>query len=141
MANFVLPPSMADEIIAHARAGHPEEVCGIISSRNGHAVSLHRGRNVSPTPRVAFELDIDTLALQLDFEAAGLTLGAIYHSHPAGPPGPSPTDIAQATYPQSVTIICSLANPARPSLRAFRIIQGSVHEIALVASEIEILDQ
>jgi proteasome lid subunit RPN8/RPN11 len=118
--------------VAHAGAGFPEEICGIIAGKAGVATALHRGRNVSPTPRVAYELDVETLARQIEFADAGLTLAAIYHSHPAGPETPSATDIARATYPDSVYLICSLADPARPTLRGFRIVAGQVCEVALV---------
>jgi proteasome lid subunit RPN8/RPN11 len=136
MVGFVLPSEMASGIIAHARAGYPNEVCGIISARDNQAVALYQGRNVSSTPRVAFELDLDTLTRQLDFEKAGLTLGAIYHSHPCGSATPSPTDIKRSYNPQSVSIICSLSDPQNPSLRAFRIAGGGVLNIGLVISDI-----
>ncbi|MGC8781046.1 MAG: Mov34/MPN/PAD-1 family protein [Anaerolineae bacterium] len=129
---FHLPAELRADIIAHARAGYPEEVCGIIAGRNNVAVALYRGRNVSPTPRVAYELDPETLIKQIAFEEAGLTLAAIYHSHPAGPETPSATDIARAAYPDSVYLICSLADPARPVLRGFRIVAGQVTEVQLI---------
>lgn len=128
---FLLAAGMREEIIEHALAGFPEEVCGIISGRHGAAVELHRGRNVSSTPRVAYELDVDTLTKQIEFDEAGLTLAAIYHSHPAGPEIPSETDVVRAFYPDSVYLICSLANPAQPSLRGFRIVDSQVYEVAL----------
>ncbi len=116
-----LAAGMAEEIIAHSREGYPAEVCGIISGRDGAAVTLYRGRNVSPTPRVAYELDVETLARQIEFSDQGLEMVAIYHSHPAGPETPSATDLSRAFYPDSVYLICSLADPARPSLRGFRL--------------------
>jgi proteasome lid subunit RPN8/RPN11 len=128
---FVLVSGMRKEIIAHAQTGFPEEVCGIISGREGVAVELHRGRNVAPRPRTTYELDVETLAKQIEFDDAGLMLAAIYHSHPAGPPMPSPTDMALAFYPDSVYIICSLADVAQPSLRGFRIVDGKVWEVTL----------
>lgn len=131
---FRLPDRMCDEIVAHAQAGFPEEVCGIIAGRDGWAVALYRGRNVSSTPRVAYELDVDTLVRQIEFDEVGLTLAAIYHSHPAGPETPSETDIARATYPDSVYLICSLADPSRPVLRGFRIVAGRVWEVMLAAA-------
>ncbi len=134
MASFRIPVAMASEIVSHARAGYPEEVCGIISGRDNQAVTLYRGRNVSPKPRVAYELDVDTLALQISFDTAGLELAGIYHSHPSGPETPSTTDIAQAYYPDAVYIICSLADPTRPSLRGFRLDDGKVSEVKLVTS-------
>src|SRR5512137_1304306 len=102
---FELAPALAGQITAHARQCFPEEACGIIAGTCDAGLVLHRGRNLSPTPRVAFDLDPDTLARQLDFETAGLVMSAIYHSHPVGPETPSRIDISQATegYPDSVT--------------------------------------
>jgi proteasome lid subunit RPN8/RPN11 len=132
MGELRLAPGMLDEILAHARAGEPDEVCGVISGRAGRAVALYRGRNVASTPRVAYELDTETLIRQIDFEAEGLELAAIYHSHPAGPEIPSRTDVAQAYYPGAIYIICSLADPSRPVLRGFHIVGGEVDEVRLV---------
>jgi proteasome lid subunit RPN8/RPN11 len=136
---FVLASGMREEIVAHARAGFPDEVCGIISGRDGVAAELHRGRNVSPRPRTTYEMDVETLMKQIAFDDAGLMLAAIYHSHPAGPPTPSPTDIVRAFYPDSVYIICSLADPAQPSLRGFRIVDAAVWEVALRDASVGIL--
>jgi [CysO sulfur-carrier protein]-S-L-cysteine hydrolase len=136
---FVLVSGMREEIIAHAQAGFPEEVCGIISGREGAAVELHRGRNVAPRPRTTYEMDVDTLMKQIEFDDAGLMLAAIYHSHPTGPSTPSPTDIARAAYPDSVYIICSLADPTQSSLRGFRIVDGTVWEVTLLDASVGIL--
>jgi len=136
---FLLAAGMREDLLAHARVGFPEEVCGIISGRDGVAIELHRGRNVSPLPQTTYELDVETLMKQIAFDDAGLMLAAIYHSHPAGPPAPSPTDIARAFYPDSVYIICNLADPAQPSLRGFRIVDGTVWEVALRDASVGIL--
>jgi proteasome lid subunit RPN8/RPN11 len=135
MEAFVLSSVLADEIVAHARAGYPEEVCGIIAGKDGAGVALYRGRNVSATPRVAYELDIETLARQIEFEEMGLALVAIYHSHPAGPEIPSPTDVAGAFYPDATCAICSLADQARPALRAFWIVAGRVREVQIITAD------
>jgi len=104
---------MREEIIAHAQAGYPEEVCGIISGRDGVAVELFRGRNVSPRPRTTYEMDVETLMRQIAFDDAGLMLAAIYHSHPAGPPRP-PRPISPApSTPTACT--SSAASPTQPS--------------------------
>ncbi|MCX6028033.1 MAG: M67 family metallopeptidase [Chloroflexi bacterium] len=120
------------EIIAHARAGYPDEVCGLIAGRDEAVVALYRGRNVSPTPAVAYELDVETLARQIEFEEQGLTLAAIYHSHPFGPATPSPTDVARAFYPDSMYIICGLTDPSQPVVRGFRIVSGQIQEVELI---------
>jgi proteasome lid subunit RPN8/RPN11 len=131
MECFALGPEMKRAIIAHALQGYPEEVCGIISGIDQSAAALYPGRNVSPIPHTEYELDADTLARQIWFEEAGLTLAAIYHSHPAGPEMPSPTDVARAFYNESVYIICSLADPDRPILRGYRILNGQPREVGL----------
>ena len=134
MERFELAPMLAEEICAHAREAYPEEACGVIAGTGSDGVTLYRGRNLSPTPCTAFDLDADTLARQLDFEDVGLAMTAIYHSHPAGPETPSPLDVNEVSwaYPDSVTIICSLADIGNPVLRAFRIGYGLAREIPLV---------
>ncbi len=115
-----LPPEMIELIVAHAQAGYPEEVCGLVAGREGQAVEVYPGRNVSPTPRVAYEMDVETLMRMVEWEDAGLELLAIYHSHPQGPDGPSETDVAKATYPDAIYVIVSLTDRARPRLSAWR---------------------
>jgi proteasome lid subunit RPN8/RPN11 len=120
-AALTLPPEMVAQIVAHARAGYPEEVCGLVAGRDGVAVAAYEGRNISPTPRVAFEMDAESLMRMVEWEDAGLELLAIYHSHPQGPEGPSETDVAKATYPNAVTLIVNLAELEHPRINAFRI--------------------
>ena len=123
-----LLPAVGHEIVEHARAGYPNEVCGLIAGRQGMGLVVFRGQNVAPAPRVSFELDAQTLLRQMEFEEQGLELVAIYHSHPAGPEEPSPTDVVCAFYPEAAAIICSLAG-ADPRLRAFSIVDGQVSEL------------
>jgi proteasome lid subunit RPN8/RPN11 len=64
----------------------------------------------------------------------GWELAAIYHSHPLGPDQPSPTDIAEAHYPDTITLIWS-KQPGDWHCHAFRILEGHIDEI-----EIQLLD-
>lgn len=120
-AIFRMSAEIAAQIVEHARSGYPDEVCGLVAGRSGVTTAAYPGRNSSPTPADTYELDHDTLARIIDFEDAGLELTAIYHSHPHGPEKPSPTDLADATYPDSVYLIVSLAIPDEPELLGFRI--------------------
>ena len=129
--DFRLSAEIAAQIVEHARSGDPDEVCGLVAGRGNIALAVYPGRNISPTPAVAYELDPDTLAQMIACEDAGLELVAIYHSHPRGPETPSPTDIAHAYYSESVYLIVSLATPDRPVVRGFRITNEEVRAIAL----------
>ena len=136
--SLILPAETVAAIVEHAQACYPDEACGLVAGRDGAAGAVYPGRNIAPTPRTAYELDHDTLARMIDIEDAGLALAAIYHSHPHGPETPSVTDVTQAYYPEAVYLICSLADPARPVVRGFRIAAGQAREVRLdITSAIE----
>ncbi|MBP7688637.1 MAG: M67 family metallopeptidase [Thermoflexales bacterium] len=114
-------------MLAHVLADRSEERCGLLAGQ------ANRVGAVLPVPNalhsaVAYQMDgrefIEAM-VACDFEPVG-----IFHSHPAGPPVPSPTDIAQAAYPDAVYLIVAL-NQSPPSVRAFRIIEGQVTEVGL----------
>ena len=116
-------------IVAAGQSGYPLEVCGLLSGANGHITHHYPIHNIRQSP-VAFEMEpkqqIETM---LAIEANGQQILGLYHSHPNGPAVPSPTDIAQATYPELIQFILSLQERERPSLRAFTIIDQQVDEI------------
>ncbi|WP_240318879.1 desampylase [Halorussus rarus] len=118
---IAVPASVRDEIVAHAREGAPEEVCGILAGvreargeadRTRHRVeSRHPAANVAETPRTRYEIDPrEQLDLLERIEDAGREVVGFYHSHPRGPAAPSATDAAQATWPDRSYVIVSLGN-------------------------------
>ena len=113
-----------EQMLAQARADAPLETCGLLAGRDGRVMHVLPVPNILRS-RAAYRMDgqefVDALAA-CDFEPL-----AIYHSHPQGPPVPSPTDVAESYYPDSIYIIISLAQ-APPSVRAFRIVNGIVTE-------------
>ena len=121
---LILPKAIYEEIIAHAREGYPEEVCGLISGRDGRATALYRARNIAEDRVMNYTVDPHTLLKQVEFEERGEVMVAIYHSHPVSPPYPSATDARQAFYPDTVYIICSLQDQERPKMRGWRLVQG-----------------
>ena len=125
---IALPQHIYDEIIAHAQAGAPQEVCGILSGRDGVAAELVRARNEAANPVMDYWVDGQTLLKQFDFEERGEAMIAIYHSHPADPPYPSATDAANAFYPDAVYLICSLLQREQPLIRGWRLIQEELAE-------------
>jgi proteasome lid subunit RPN8/RPN11 len=101
-----------DAIVDHARAGRPEEVCGILGGRHGedasHASAVERTENVAANPRTEYEIDPEAQFTAMEaIEDRGADVVGFYHSHPAGPPRPSDTDAARATWPDHSYVIVS----------------------------------
>jgi proteasome lid subunit RPN8/RPN11 len=114
-----------DEIVAHARAEAPNECCGMIASRDGEAVAVHRARNTAASP-LRYEMDgMEQYRIQTEIEDAGLELGAIYHSHTRSEPLPSQTDINLAFYPEALYVIVGVKDD-EPDVRAWEIADGQV---------------
>lgn len=129
MNTLIVNGVLLDEMLAHVAGLWPEEACGLVGGRDGRAVRLYPVENTRHSP-VAFEMDpLQQIKAMLAMEAEGLELIAIYHSHPDGPARPSATDVANAYYPDAVQLIISLADRARPSVRAFTIVDGVVTEV------------
>lgn len=69
-----------------------------------------------------------------EIDEQGWEILAIYHSHPKGPPHPSPTDVAEAYYPESANLIWYLEDVIW-KCRAFTIIGHEVQEIPLLIED------
>ena len=121
-------------IIDHARAEAPRECCGVLAGRDGVSTELYPLPNIAPGNRL-YEIDPQAL-YELEFRTLPdrhMEVLAIYHSHPATEAYPSETDQAQAFWPDATYLICSLALPESPVLRAFRLDEGCVREVAVVS--------
>lgn len=72
----------------------------------------------------------EQLAAFREMDARGEELVAIYHSHPVSQPYPSPTDRAEAHYPDAIYLLVSLRT-GTPELHGYRIDEGFVREVPL----------
>jgi [CysO sulfur-carrier protein]-S-L-cysteine hydrolase len=125
---------LLEEVIAHAREDAPNECCGMIASRDGEAVAVHRARNTAASP-FRYEMDgMEQYRIQTEIEDAEQELGAIYHSHTRSAPEPSQTDINLAFYPEALYVIVGLRGP-EPDVRAWRIVDGQVSAATLEVDE------
>ncbi|MER3400214.1 MAG: hypothetical protein C4313_03620 [Thermoflexus sp.] len=128
---FHLRRSDAERILAHARDEWPLEACGLLGGIGRRALAVYPARNEWASP-VRYRVHPEDLIRVLqDLEAKGWELVGIYHSHPHGPPTPSPTDIREAYYPEAVYLI---AAPVQGEwrLRAFHLRDGTAQEIPLI---------
>ena len=124
----LVPAAVHAAIVQHARAGKPEEICGVVRGRGLAAFEAIAGRNLASERIENYEVDPQTLLLQFAFEDAGDEMMGIYHSHPVSVAWPSATDAWNANYPECVYFICSLEHDDAPVLRAFRL---TPHEVAV----------
>lgn len=130
-SEITVPADMRAAMYAHALAERPLEACGLVGGVGERAVRFHPTRNALQSP-TRYDIEpADLLKAIMAIEAAGLELWGIFHSHPATIAYPSATDIRLAFYPQAHYIICSLADPSAPVLRAFRIVDGDVAEVSI----------
>jgi proteasome lid subunit RPN8/RPN11 len=116
-----------EAVLAHLKSVYPAEGCGLLAGKNGRVHHIYPVDNALASPQ-AFEMVPEQLVkAMIDIEEQGFSLLGIYHSHPQGPPFPSPTDIAQANYPETVQVIVSLQDQTRPETGAFQIINNRVN--------------
>jgi proteasome lid subunit RPN8/RPN11 len=122
-------------LVAHANAELPNEACGMLAGTGGRVCRVYPVENIYHSPTVYEMNPAQQIAAFLDIEAAGWELSGIYHSHPAGPAEPSPTDIAQAYYPESIYVIVSpRPAPSAPGwqVRGFMIVERQAREVPIV---------
>lgn len=136
MSELVVPRSVAEELLAHARAELPNEACGLLSGSlaSGRATQFHPARNAEASPLRYNVHPEDLVRITFAIEDAGEELVAIFHSHTLSPAVPSATDLRAAMYPDPFYLLASLADPdASPegALRAWRIQGGHSSEMPL----------
>jgi proteasome lid subunit RPN8/RPN11 len=119
-----------DQIVAHARADHPDEACGVVAGPEGtdrperFVPMLNAAR--SPT---FYEFDsMDLLRLYRELDDRDEVPVVIYHSHTATEAYPSRTDISYASEPDAHYVLVSTRDPELVEFRSFRIVDGVVTE-------------
>jgi len=109
---LTLRRDLYDEIVHQGYEGGDEEVCGVLAGVYGDDGSVVRAirqvDNVAETPQIRYAMDPETqLAAIESVEADGHDVVGFYHTHPTGPPRPSETDAARATWPGYSYAICA----------------------------------
>ncbi|NKE37573.1 M67 family metallopeptidase [Natronococcus sp. JC468] len=111
---LVLPNAVRAEIVEQARGGRPLESCGVLGGKydptgRSEVRSQYPVENVAEHPRTRYRIDPEEqLAIFDRLEDRGEEIVGFYHSHPRGPPRPSETDAADATWPDRSYVIVSL---------------------------------
>jgi proteasome lid subunit RPN8/RPN11 len=125
-----IPAAMIDEIVAHARADHPDEACGIIAGPIGAdtPTRLVRMLNAERSPTFYRFDSGEQLRLYRQLDAADEEVVVVYHSHTGTEAYPSRTDIAYAGEPQAHYLLVSTREPDTEEIRSYRILDGVVTE-------------
>ena len=135
-----LPRHLRDAIVAWALECRPNEACGIVSADRvadeaGQPSTFHRLTNAAASPYRFIVHPTEQLRLMLELDDAGQVVWGIVHSHVRSPAEPSPTDVDLAFHPDALHLICSLADPDDPPVRAWRIRDGVATEVPLEVGE------
>lgn len=124
-----LKESDYDAIVGHAKAGLPNEACGLIAGIvQGDQKMVEKVYLLSNPDQSPEHFSIDPreqLAAVKDMRARGFSPLGNFHSHPSTPSRPSQEDIRLAYDPKASYLILSLAEET-PVLRAFEIAGGAV---------------
>ncbi|MGA2111183.1 MAG: M67 family metallopeptidase [Anaerolineales bacterium] len=100
----------------------PEEACGLVlgvADRGWQVVAIE---NVLHSPgRFRLEGTAQVRAM-VEAEQKGWQLVGVFHSHPAGPIHPSPTDLAEAAYPEAIYLIWAPGPSGGWECRAFELL-------------------
>ncbi|MFH5208976.1 Mov34/MPN/PAD-1 family protein [Antrihabitans sp. NCIMB 15449] len=127
---LVIKADLVEAMVAHARADHPDEACGIIAGPEGsdrpeRYVAMTNAER-SPT---FYRFDSgEQLKLWRAMDDADEVPVVIYHSHTATEAYPSRTDISYASEPDAHYVLVSTRDPDVHELRSYRIADGVVTE-------------
>ena len=125
---------LVDSMVAHARADHPDEACGVIAGPAGS----DRPERFVPMVNAArsptfYEFDsMDLLRLYREMDDNDEVPVVVYHSHTATEAYPSRTDVSYASEPEAHYVLVSTRETGNEDgpyeLRSYRIVDGVITE-------------
>ncbi|RMI32560.1 Mov34/MPN/PAD-1 family protein [Nocardia stercoris] len=127
---LVIRADLVAAMVAHARADHPDEACGIIAGPEGsdrpeRIVPMINAER-SPT---FYRFDSgEQLKIWREMDDNDEEPVVVYHSHTATEAYPSRTDISFASEPNAHYVLISTRDPEQHELRSYRIAEGVVTE-------------
>ena len=127
---LILSKDLYDKIVAHARADHPDEACGVLAGPAGS----DRPERFIPMTNAArsptfYEFDAtEQFGVWQEMDDRDEEPVVIYHSHTATEAYPSRTDISYANEPGAHYVLVSTRDPHDSEVRSYRIRDGQVSE-------------
>lgn len=127
---LVIRADLVDAMVAHARADHPDEACGVIAGPEGsdRPERFIQMVNAERSPTFYRFDSMEQLRVWKAMDAADEAPIVIYHSHTGTEAYPSRTDISIAAEPDAHYVLISTRDPEEHELRSYRIVDGVVTE-------------
>jgi proteasome lid subunit RPN8/RPN11 len=127
---LTISTALREQIVAHARADHPDEACGVIA---GPAGSDRPERfipmlNAERSPTFYRFDSMEQFKVWQEMDDRDEEPVVIYHSHTATQAYPSRTDISYASEPGAHYVLVSTRDPGEVEFRSFRNLEGVVTE-------------
>jgi [CysO sulfur-carrier protein]-S-L-cysteine hydrolase len=122
--------ALHDKVVAHARADHPDEACGVLAGPAGS----DRPERFIPMTNAArsptfYEFDsMELLHVWREMDDRDEEPVVIYHSHTATEAYPSRTDTSLASEPGAHYVLVSTRDEDSTEFRSFRIVSDEVTE-------------
>jgi [CysO sulfur-carrier protein]-S-L-cysteine hydrolase len=127
---LVIRADLVEAMVAHARADHPDEACGVLAGPEGsdrperHVAMVNAER--SPT---FYRFDAqEQLKVWRAMDDADEVPVVIYHSHTATEAYPSRTDVSLVAEPDAHYVLVSTRDLGQDEVRSYRIVDGVVTE-------------
>jgi proteasome lid subunit RPN8/RPN11 len=127
---LVIRSDLVDAMVAHARADHPDEACGVIAGPEGsdRPQRFIKMDNAERSPTFYRFDSGEQLKVWRGMDEADEAPVVIYHSHTATEAYPSRTDISYASEPEAHYVLISTRDEQQHELRSYRILGGVVTE-------------
>jgi [CysO sulfur-carrier protein]-S-L-cysteine hydrolase len=127
---LTIPPELHAKIIAHARADHPDEACGVIAgpAGSGRPERFIPMLNAERSPTFYRFDSMEQFRVWREMDERDEEPVVIYHSHTATEAYPSRTDVSYASEPGAHYVLVSTRDPDVAEFRSFRIADGTVTE-------------
>ena len=127
---LTIPKDLYDKIVAHARADHPDEACGVLAglAGTGRPERFIPMTNAARSPTF-YEFDsTEQFRVWKEMDERDEEPVVIYHSHTATEAYPSRTDIALAMEPGAHYVLVSTRDAKITEFRSYRIHENEVTE-------------
>jgi proteasome lid subunit RPN8/RPN11 len=122
--------AIMEKIVAHARADHPDEACGVVAGAagSGRPARFIAMMNAERSPTFYRFDSMEQLKVWREMDDRDEEPVVIYHSHTATEAYPSRTDVSYASEPRAHYVLVSTRDPEDAEFRSYRIVDGEVTE-------------